>query len=271
MRQGDPLSPLLFNLVANTLGVMLQKAVNKGHIRGVVDELILGGVSHIQYADDTVIMIDGSNRSVINLKLILYCFEWLTGLKINFHESEVYVFGAQQREKERLANMLNCVLGELPLKYLGVPVSDRHLNMGAFSPILQKMLKRLDPWRGKHLTSGGRQILTNTCLSSIPLYCMRFYWLHEGVYKKMDSIRANFLWQGTEQKFRYHMAKWEMVSRPKDLGGLGIINTRLMNDCLLMKWIWKILQESDTLWFKILKAKYLDGCSFFTSKHIGSS
>jgi hypothetical protein len=67
------------------------------------------------------------------------------------------------------------------------------------------------------------------------------------------------------------MAKWEMVSRPKDLGGLGIINTRLMNDCLMMKWIWKILQESDTLWFKILKAKYLDGCSFFTSKHIGSS
>jgi hypothetical protein len=154
---------------------MLQKAVNKGHIRGVVDELILGGVSHIQYVDDTVIMIDGSDRSVINLKLILYCFEWLTGLKINFHESEVYVFGAQQREKERLANMLNCVLGELPLKYLGVPVSDRHLNMGAFSPILQKMLKRLDPWRGKHLTSGGRQILTNTCLSSIPLYCMGFY------------------------------------------------------------------------------------------------
>jgi len=67
------------------------------------------------------------------------------------------------------------------------------------------------------------------------------------------------------------MAKWEMVSRPKDLGGLGIINTRLMNDCLLMKWIWKILQESDTLWFKILKAKYVTPQVFGTSKHIVSS
>jgi len=65
---------------------------------------------------------------------------------------------------------------------------------------------------------------------------MGFYWLQDGVHKKMDSIRATFLWQGTEEKFRYHIAKWEMVSRPKDQGGLGIINTRLMNDCLLVSW-----------------------------------
>lgn len=51
----------------------------------------------------------------------------------------------------------------------------------------------------------------------------------------MDSIRANFLWQGAERNFKYHMAKWEMISIPKDQGGLGIINTRTMNDCLLVK------------------------------------
>lgn len=43
--------------------------------------------------------------------------------------------------------MLNCNLGELPMKYLGIPVSDSHLAMGAFSPIIQKMGKRLDPWK----------------------------------------------------------------------------------------------------------------------------
>jgi hypothetical protein len=121
----------------------------------------------------------------------------IMGLKINFHKSEVYVFGVQQDEKERLANMLNCVLGELPLKYLGIPVSNKHLNISAFSFLIQKLHKRLDPWRGKFLTSGGRQILTNTCLSSIPLYCMGFYWLQDGVYKQMDNIRAIFVWQGT--------------------------------------------------------------------------
>jgi hypothetical protein len=61
--------------------------------------------------DDAVIMIDGSEQSIRNLKLILYCFEWLMGLKINYHKSEIFVFGVQQEDKERLANMLHCALG----------------------------------------------------------------------------------------------------------------------------------------------------------------
>ena len=84
---------MLFNLVADALSALLDKAVQKKHITGILDHLIPGGISHIQYADDTVIMIDGSESSVLNLKLILYCFEWLFGLKINFHKSDVYVFG----------------------------------------------------------------------------------------------------------------------------------------------------------------------------------
>lgn len=155
LRQGDPLSPLLFNLVADVLGVLLDKAVSKGHITGVLNSLLPGGISHIQYADDTVIMIDGSEQSIINLKLILYCFEWLSGLKINYHKSEVFVFGVPQAEKERLANMLNCVLGDMPMKYLGIPISNKHLPISSFSFLTQKLHKRLDPWRGKYLTSGG--------------------------------------------------------------------------------------------------------------------
>jgi retron-type reverse transcriptase len=93
LRQGDPLSPLLFNLVVDALGVLLDKADSRGHITGVLDDLIPGGISHIQYANDTVIMIDGSETSIRNLKLILYFFDWLSRLKINYHKSEVFVFG----------------------------------------------------------------------------------------------------------------------------------------------------------------------------------
>lgn len=100
---------------------------------------------------------------------------------------------------------------------------------------------------------------------------MGFYWLPDGVHKKMDSVRAKFLWQGTEEKFRYHMAKLEMVARPKDQGGMGVINTRIMNDCLLVKWIWKIFTNPKEPWFEIIKAKYLDAGGFFDSKTKGSS
>jgi hypothetical protein len=111
-----------------------------------------------------VIMVDGSDTSILNLKLILYCFEWMSGLKINYHKSEVYVFGVDQQE-ERIANMLNCKLGEWPMKYLGIPISEQRLGINAFSGLKDKMRKRLDPWKGKHLSSGGQtdsnQLLLN--------------------------------------------------------------------------------------------------------------
>jgi len=101
LRQGDPLSPLLFNLVADVLGVLLNKAVDRGHIRGVLTDLLPRGISHIKYADDTVIMIDGSDQSIRNLKLIFYCFEWLTGLKINFHKVKcLYLVYRKKRGRE---------------------------------------------------------------------------------------------------------------------------------------------------------------------------
>lgn len=245
----------MFNIVADALSVLLDKAVAKQRITGVLADLIPGGISHIQYADDTVIMIDGSYESIVNLKLFLYCFEWFSGLKINFHKSKVYVFGCSRPEQEEMANMLNCRLGGLPMKYLGILISDKHLEMEAFRDTYDKMRKRLDPWKGKNLSSGGRLILTNSCLSILPIYIMGFYHIPAGGHDRMDSIRSNFFWQGANNNFKYHMAKWISVSRPKDQGGVGIINTRIMNECLLVKWIWKIMQEPDETWFKLVKAK----------------
>jgi hypothetical protein len=49
------------------------------------------------------------------------------------------------RRIKRIANMLNCLLGNLPMKYLGIPITDHHLSIAAFSSIFDKMMKRLDP------------------------------------------------------------------------------------------------------------------------------
>jgi hypothetical protein len=85
--------------VANAMSKMLDSRVAKGHLSGVLYDILPSGIMHIQYGNDIVIMIDGSEKSIVNLKLILYCFEWLSGLKINFHKSEVYVFGGRPTRK----------------------------------------------------------------------------------------------------------------------------------------------------------------------------
>ena len=172
---------------------------------------------------------------------------------------------------ECLANMLNCKLGAWPLKYLGIPIAESRLGSSAFNHIKQKMVKKIDPWKGKHLSAGGKLVLTNSCLSSLPIYTMNFYLLPKGFHHEMDSVRGNFFWQGAQDVFKYHMASWITLSRPKDQGGLGIINTQIMNECLLTKWIWKIHQQPDEVWYKLLKAKYMRHKSFFKSHSRGAS
>jgi hypothetical protein len=81
----------------------------------------------------------------------------------------------------------------------------------------------------------------------------------------MNSTRARFFWRGAEDKFKYHMVKWEAVCRPRKFRGLSIINTQIINECLMVKWIWKIYQQPDSLWARILRAKYMRYGDFFRS------
>jgi hypothetical protein len=155
LRQGDPLSPLMFNLVADAMDHILTRARVKGHIRGVVPHLVHGGLTHLQYADGTVVMVDCDKKSIANLKYLLYCFEWMSGLKINYHKSEVLCFGVDDDTETEIANILNCANGKMPMRYLGFPISDRKLRMEAFGGMVDKMRKKLQPWKGKHLSSGG--------------------------------------------------------------------------------------------------------------------
>jgi hypothetical protein len=78
----------------------------------------------------------------------------------------------------------------------------------------------------------------------------RVYLLPEEVHHKIDSTRANFYWD-TGQKKRYNMVKWADLAKPKDFGGLGFIDTRLMNTYLLSKWIIKLER---VIW------TYVQGC-----------
>jgi hypothetical protein len=107
VHQGDPISPLLFNFVADALAAILDKAKVASHIQGVVPHMIPGGVSHLQYADDTMILIQNSQEGLTNLKFLLVCFELLSGMKINFHKSEVIVMGVDHAEQARVARLLN--------------------------------------------------------------------------------------------------------------------------------------------------------------------
>ena len=91
LRQRDPMSPILFNIVADMLALIIKRAKDDGQIRGVIPNLLDDGLSILQYADDTIIFIDHDLEQAKNLKLLLCAFEQVSGLKINFHKSEFFL------------------------------------------------------------------------------------------------------------------------------------------------------------------------------------
>ncbi|KAE8821571.1 ABC transporter G family member 37 [Hordeum vulgare] len=92
VRQGDPFSPFVFNMVVDALASILDKAKAAGHIHGVAAHLVKGnGVSLLQYANDTIIMVEGSAADISNLKFLLLCFQQMSSLKIKFDKSKVMV------------------------------------------------------------------------------------------------------------------------------------------------------------------------------------
>lgn len=159
-------------------------------------EYIENGVAILQYADDTILCIQDDKRQASHLKLLLYLYEEMFGLKINFSKSEVIMVSQDDDKSLDYSNMFNCAIGKWPIKYLGVPVAGSRLHVADWLPISEKILKRLYGWKGGSLSLGGRLVLINSCLSNLPVYAMSLFWLPVLVLDKMDIARKRFFWQG---------------------------------------------------------------------------
>jgi hypothetical protein len=98
LRQGDPLAPFLFNLVADRLSAMLDRASENDNLMGVIPHLVDGGLTHLQYTDDTMLFIQPTQQNITTLKFLLFCFEEVSGMKINYNKSEVFTMGIYEVE-----------------------------------------------------------------------------------------------------------------------------------------------------------------------------
>lgn len=141
VRQGDPLSPILFNFVADCLPRMVHKAQGNGLITGLISHIIPNGVAILQYADDTIVFLKHDLDGAVHMKFLLYLFEMLDGLKINFNKSEIYIVNDEGEWGQTYAEIFNCQVGLFPIKYLGVPVSPSRLKVCDWIPLVEKVSK----------------------------------------------------------------------------------------------------------------------------------
>jgi hypothetical protein len=122
LKQGDPLAPFLFLLVAEGLGAIMRQAVVL--TRFVPFKVGRGEmpVSHLQYADDTVFIGEATVDNLWAMKAILRGFEAVSGLKVNFWKSCLVGVNVEEDFLAMASRFLNCRIGRAPFKYLGLPV-----------------------------------------------------------------------------------------------------------------------------------------------------
>jgi hypothetical protein len=174
LRQGDPLSPFLFLIVAEGLTGLMSKAVATNRFSGYK---VSNNISfHIlQFADDTIIVGEGNLNNLWSIKTVLRSFEIVSGLKVNFFKSKLYGINLDESFLGAAACFLHCGVDSIPFRFLGIPVGANPRRKATWSTILEIMRKRLSIWNGRHLSIGGRVTLINSVLSSLPLYFFSFY------------------------------------------------------------------------------------------------
>ena len=161
----------------------------------------------LQYADDTVLCFEHDIEKAVNIKLVLYLFELMSGLKINYDKSEVFVIGGDNETDRIYAEMFGCRVGTLPMRYLGVPVTYSALKNIELDFLDGKLIKKLDVWAAYAASCGARLTLLGSSLDGIPSYLMSMLLFNKTFVEKINKHRRRFFWRKKNKKRAYHMVK----------------------------------------------------------------
>ena len=238
LRQGDPLSPYLFVIGMEAFSRLIHRAVRGGFLSGCRIKGRRGDgalVSHLLFADDTLVFCDSSQDEMAYLSWLLMWFEALSGLRINLDKSEILPVGRVEN-LELLALEVGCKVGRLPTSYLGIPLGANHKSVAVWDGVEERFRKRLAVWKRQFISKGGRMTLIRSTLSSMPIYLMSLLRIPRAVSLRLERIQRDFLWGGGALKKKPHLVKWDTVCLDKSKGGLGVRRLSILSRALLCKW-----------------------------------
>ncbi|PWA74034.1 RNA-directed DNA polymerase, eukaryota, Reverse transcriptase zinc-binding domain protein [Artemisia annua] len=252
LRQGDPLSPFLFLIVMEALTNMILRACRLGDVEGIKVSDEGPSISHMLYADDALIMGTWSRNNIVMNTRLLRIFFMCSGLKINVHKSHLFGLGVSDTEVSSMAEVLGYKVGSLPFQYLGIKVGANMNRSSHWDPVVETVRNRLQSWKAKVLSIGGRLTLIKSVLSSLPVYYLSLFKAPGVVLENIERMMNKFLWTGSREGRGIHWVSWDIVTRPKRFGGLGISKLSEVNLALLVKWMCWFKTDHEGWWRKFI-------------------
>lgn len=272
LRQGDPLSPFLFLFVADGLSLLLEEKVTNGDISPVHICRQAPGISHLLFADDTLLFFKANNQRAEVVKQVLEDYAQSTGQLINPAKCSV-MFGPSSSAQicDSIRDILQIAQNNFDDKYLGFPTPEGRMRKGKFQSLQQRIWKRLIQWGESLLSSGGKEVLIKAVVQAIPVYVMGLFKLPESVCEDLNRLTRNFWWGDDSGKRKTHWKSWECLTKPKSCGGLGFRDVKLFNQALLARQAWRLITIPESLCARVLKAKYYPNGSLIDTSFGGNA
>ncbi|CAL1398314.1 unnamed protein product [Linum trigynum] len=267
LRQGDPLSPYLFLLCAEGLSALIKKAEKEGQLNGIQIRKKAPTISHLLFADDSLVF----GRAVLSecdtLKGILKCYEEESGQLINYNKSEIS-FSTNVKTSRRLEIGGTLKIKEVTKhpKYLGLPTVVGRSKKEMFEDIKEKVRKKLKDWKIRTLSQAGKEIMIKAVAQAQFLYPMAVFLIPEGTLKEIQSLISNFWWGQKGKERKLHWLSWEDLCEEKEYGGMGFRDLRSFNLAMLGRQVWKIISQPNSLLTRTLKASYFPKSDILNAK-----
>ena len=257
LRQGDPLSPFLFLLAAESLNVLMKALVEAnvftGYRVGGANPVV---VSHLQFANDTLLIGNKSWANVRALRAGLVLFEAMSGLKVHFHKISLAGVNINASWLSEAASVLGCIVGKVLFLYLGLPIGGDPRRVLLWEPIVNRIKSRLSGWHSRFLSFGGHLIILKFVLTALPVYALSFFKTSSSIISSIESLLNKFFWGGSEEKRKISWVGWSSLCLRREYGGMGVRRLREFNIALFGKWCWRLLVDRDGLWRRVLVARY---------------
>ncbi|CAA2934607.1 Hypothetical predicted protein [Olea europaea subsp. europaea] len=113
-------------------------------------------------------------------------------------------------------------MSSFPCSYLGAPISPGRVSYRDFEPLITKIRKKMDGWKGALLSAERKLILVRRVLSSMPIHLMMVIAVLEKVIHQPNVLLSNFLCGQGEFGPKKHWIAWKKIGRPTGEGGIGV-------------------------------------------------
>lgn len=230
LRQGDPLSFYIFLLCVEGLSSLLNREEELDQFRGLKVNNHCPSLSHLFFADDSLIFCRATKKDCETIKRILKTYEKASGQTINQEKSSFMV--SRNVNEDKMAN-ISKILGMEATKdlgyYLRMPSQNGRNKNVVFRRLKERVWKALQCWKENLFSAGGKEVLINSVAQAIPTYTMSCFRLRNSICEEINKVCANFWWGTNKGKNKAHWMSWTKLCTSKDRGGLGFRELSLFN------------------------------------------